>query len=156
MAAVASARSQLRAAGYNGPVVTVDTLTATRSNPILCNESDFCAVNCHAYFDSQTSAKNAGNFVTTQVATLKAVLANPSQEIVITESGWPSQGDPNGAAIASAANQASAISALMTAFSSDPADLFLFNAFNTYWKTSGAGQFNAEPYWGIHGNDPTN
>ena len=49
--ALSSARSQLRAIGYSGPVVSVDTLVAVVANPELCSFSDFIAVNSHPYWD---------------------------------------------------------------------------------------------------------
>lgn len=155
VAAVKSVRSTLRAAGFTGPVITIDTLVATRANPSLCDASDFCAVNCHPFFDGNVAASGSGSFITSQIATLKAVLANPNQEIVITETGWPSKGDTNGAAVPSEANQAAAISSIKSAFSSNPAGVTLFNPYNMMWKTSSSAQFNAEQYWGFLGDCPS-
>lgn len=155
VAAVNKARSLLRAAGYTGPVVTCDTLIATLSNPSLCDNSDYCAVNSHPFFDPNTVASQAGSFLTTQIARLKSVLANSAQSIVITETGWPSQGNANGVAVPSPANQATAIAAIKSAFTSNPAGVVLFNPYNMHWKASNANQFNAEPWWGFLGECPS-
>lgn len=155
VASISTVRTLLRTAGFKGPVVTVDTLVATRSNPSLCDASDFCAVNCHPFFDGGVEASGSGDFLTTQIATLKAVLADQSQDIVVTETGWPSKGDTNGKAVPSTSNQASAISSIKAAFSSNPAGITLFNPYNMMWKTSSAAQFQAEPYWGFLGNNPS-
>lgn len=155
LSAVRRAREQLRAAGYNGPVVTVDTLVATVANPALCDESDYCAVNSHPFFDSLTEASNAGQFLITQMANLKAKLADQSKQIVICEAGWPSQGEANGAAVPSPDNQKKAIDSMKSAFSSNPSSLVLFNPYNMHWKKSNAGQFNAEPWWGYLGDCPS-
>ncbi|KAG5942605.1 hypothetical protein E4U59_000993 [Claviceps monticola] len=45
MSFVSQARSVLRAAGYDGPVVAVDTFTAVLAHPKLCDESDYCTIN---------------------------------------------------------------------------------------------------------------
>ena len=148
--AVTSARQSLRAAGYQGPVVTVDTFVAVQKNPSLCDNSDFCAMNIHPFFDPNTNASNAGDFVTQQVAITRQLLANPNQRIVVTESGWPWQGSANGAAVPGKDNQAAAVDSIRTTYGSvNLADLILFTAFNDLWKTAAPGTFYAEQYWGM-------
>lgn len=155
VAAIGTARGLLKAAGYTGKVVTVDTLVAARNNPSLCDSSDYCAVNSHPFFDGNTAAEDSGSFLQAQIPTLQAVLANKNQEIVITETGWPWQGETNGKAVPSPANQASAISSIKSSFSSSPAAIILFTPYNDMWKTNSAAQFNAEQYWGFIGNSPS-
>ncbi|KAL3426158.1 cell wall glucanase [Phlyctema vagabunda] len=150
VAAVSSARSTLKAAGYTGFVVTVDTLVATRQHPELCNESDYCAVNCHPFFDSQTASAQAGSFITTQVGTLRDVLSNPDQEIVITETGWPWKGDSHGAASVSLDDQTKALSSIKSDVS---VTTILLSAYNEGWKVSSPSQFNAEQFWGLGGTN---
>lgn len=98
VAAVNSTRASLRGAGYQGPVVTVDTFVAMQQHPVLCDKSDYCAMNVHPFFDPNTPAASAGRFVSAQVAKTAALLANPNQRIVVTETGWPWQGSTNGQA----------------------------------------------------------
>lgn len=155
VAAVGTARSLLKSAGYSGKVVTVDTLVAARANPSLCDASDYCAVNSHPFFDGGVTAKGSGDFLTTQIPTLRNVLANKNQEIVITETGWPWQGLPNGAAVPSIENQADALTSIKSTFSSNPSGVILFTTFNDLWKTNTAAQFQAEQYWGFLGNAPS-
>ena len=149
VAAVNTARSLLKAAGYNGKVVTVDTFNQIIANPQLCQVSDFAAANCHAFFDSSITADQAGSYVKEQAQRVQQACGG--MDTVITESGWPSNGDTNGAAVPSQANQQAAISSLRSAFSSN---LVLFSAFNDAWKQNFPGSFNAEHYWGIYGNAP--
>lgn len=157
MSAVSTVRGLLRAAGYEGPVVTVDTLAATiePGNSILCDESDYCAVNAHPFYDSTATATGAGEWLTTNIAILKGVLANPSQKIVITETGWPSQGEANGAAVPSPANQAAALSSIESTFASNPSGVIFLSAFNRQWLGSDTGEFDEEYWFGILGNCPT-
>ncbi|KAF8866174.1 glycoside hydrolase [Acephala macrosclerotiorum] len=156
VAAISTARTLLEAAGYTGKVVTVDTLVAARANPSLCDASDYCAVNCHPFFDGSYAAADSGTFLQTMIPTLQDVLANKSQQIVITETGWPWKGDTNQKAVPSLENQAAAVSAIKAAFSSTPDAIFLFTAYNTLWKTSSSAQFDAEQYWGLDGrNSPS-
>ena len=155
IAAVGSARSQLRAAGYNGPVVTVDTLVASRANPSLCDASDYCAVNCHPFFDGGVAASGSGGFLTTQIGTLRDVLSDKNQRIVISETGWPWQGATNGNAVPSAANQQAALSSIKTTFATHPKDVFLFTAYNDMWKKSSKSTFYADQFWGFLGYAPS-
>ena len=155
MAAVSKARSMLRNAGYTGPVVTVDTLVAAANHPEICNESDYCAVNSHPFFDSNTAAHEAGSFLTVQIGNLRNAISNKDQTIVIAEAGWPSKGDANGKAVPSKENQATAVSSIKSAFSGQESNLVLFNPYNMHWKTSRADQFNAEPWWGFLGDCPS-
>ncbi|PGH26570.1 hypothetical protein AJ80_01699 [Polytolypa hystricis UAMH7299] len=150
--AVRTARSRLRQAGYSGPVGTVDTVNAIHENPELCRVSDHCAVNVHAFFDPNTSAADAGKFVKGQVS-LVAAKFNGSKKVVVTETGWPSQGQPNGRAVPSEENQRVAVDSIKRAFSThgnNDGDLvFLLSAFNDGWKTDNPSTFGVEKYWGI-------
>lgn len=64
ISAVGRARSLFNGAGYKGNIVTVDTLVASRAYPALCSASDYCAVNCHPFFDGSRKADEAGMNVT--------------------------------------------------------------------------------------------
>jgi exo-beta-1,3-glucanase (GH17 family) len=155
VAAIGSARSQLRAAGFTGSVVTVDTLVASRANPSLCDASDYCAVNCHPFFDGGVAAAGSGEFLTTQMGTLVDVLANKDQRVLITETGWPWQGSANGMAVPSVADQAAALSSIKGSFASNPQNVILFTSFNDLWKTNSAPTFFADQFWGFLGNAPS-
>jgi exo-beta-1,3-glucanase (GH17 family) len=142
--AINQARNQLRGLGYRGPVGAVETVPATVDNPALCDNSDVVMVNCHAFFDRNTQAKNAGTFVKSQVDQLKAACNN--KRVVVTESGWPHQGNANGAAVPSPDNQRAALDSIRANFDHD---MFLFSAFDSAWKSDTAATFNAERYWGM-------
>ncbi|OAF99537.1 glycoside hydrolase [Paraphaeosphaeria sporulosa] len=138
------ARTALRNAGFNGPVGAVETVPAVIDNPGICSASDMVLVNVHAWFDPNTKAADAGKFVKSEVARVKKACGN--KRVVVTESGWPHQGDSHDQAVASPDAQKAAIASIRAEFSSD---LFLFNAFDTLWKSDDASTFNAEKYWGI-------
>lgn len=150
VAAVKSARSILRAAGYNGPVVTVDTFMAVQAHPELCDESDYCAMNAHPFFDSTTTASHAGRWLVDTIECVKAALST-SKRIVITETGWPTKGMANGLAVPGMAHQKLALDSIHKEFASTPGDIILFSAFNDLWKTKTASTFDADQFWGING-----
>lgn len=149
VSAVDQARSMLQAAGYNGKVVTVDTSAQIIDNPQLCQVSDFAAANCHAFFNADLTADQAGSYVKDQAQRVSN--ACNGKQTMITESGWPTAGDTNGMAVPSEQNQRIAIESLRSAFSDN---LILFSAFNDAWKQNNPSTFNAEQFWGIYGNAP--
>ncbi|KAE8356890.1 glycoside hydrolase superfamily [Aspergillus coremiiformis] len=145
--AVHTARAKLRDAGYQGPVVTVDTFSVLLRHPQLCKASDYCAANCHAFFDATQPAENAGKYAVKQANRISA--AAGGKRTVITESGWPHHGQANANAIPSPRNQITAHSDLHDAFRHRKGDLVMFSAFDDLWKQDGPGTFGAEKYWGI-------
>ncbi|KAF7876546.1 hypothetical protein EAF04_001635 [Stromatinia cepivora] len=153
--AVATARAILTAAGYTGKIVAVDTLAATKLYPSLCDNVDYCAVNCHPFFDINTAAEAAGTFLSTQISELRALLSNPDMDIVISETGWPSSGTSHGQAIASTEAQTTAIAAIKDLFTSNSSNVFLFSTFNDYWKVNTPALYMAEQAWGYLGNAPS-
>ncbi|OAR05981.1 hypothetical protein LLEC1_01315 [Akanthomyces lecanii] len=150
VAAVKSARSMLRAAGYQGPVVTVDTFMAVQAHPELCDASDYCAMNAHPFFDSTTTASQAGRWLVNIIDRVKSTLSG-SKRIVITETGWPTRGLANGLAVPGLANQKMALDSIQKAFTATPGDIILFSAFNDLWKAKTASTFDADQFWGING-----
>ena len=132
-------RQELRAKGYNGPVVTVDTMVAMRSHIELCTASDYCAINCHAYYDGNVLPEDAGSFVLGFVQQISSMAGGKTT--IVTESGWPTQAPSIGKAVASVANMQAAIGSLKSTFSSN---LVLYNAYNNLWFADPALR-----YWGI-------
>ncbi|KAI1760913.1 glycoside hydrolase superfamily [Hypoxylon sp. FL1150] len=151
LGALSQARSALRAAGYQGPVVVVDTFVAVLTHPELCDQSDYCAVNVHPFFDPNTGPRQAGRFVTSTVERIRSRLSDPNKRVVVTETGWPWQGESNGAAIPGMSQQSIAISSIKNAYANNPSDVILFTAFNDMWKKPDAGTFMAEQFWGMGG-----
>ncbi|KAK8022462.1 family 17 glycoside hydrolase [Apiospora rasikravindrae] len=149
LGAIEQTRTALRAKGYNGPVVTVDTFVAVIAHPELCDASDYCAVNVHPFFDPNTPSAKAGSFITSTVGRIRAKLSDPKKRVVVTETGWPWKGSANGAAVPGMDTQATAIASIKTSFTSNPADCILFTAFNDMWKKPDAGTFFAEQFWGM-------
>ncbi|KAJ5086857.1 hypothetical protein NUU61_008164 [Penicillium alfredii] len=109
-AAVNKARSILRDQGYEGPVVTVDAFSVLLKHPELCHASDYCAANCHAFFDASQQPDHAGSFALHKALAVSE--AAGGKHTIITESGWPHGGNANGAAVPSPENQQAAIASL--------------------------------------------
>ncbi|OJJ49200.1 hypothetical protein ASPZODRAFT_1421438 [Penicilliopsis zonata CBS 506.65] len=144
VAALNTARARLRDAGFTGPVVTVDTVNSLVTHPELCQASDYCAANCHAFFDGNEVPPDAGRYVRAQMDHLAG---SAGKQVRITESGWPHAGQANGVAVPSVQNQRVAIDSLRQAF--PDGDLVLFSAFDDGWKSDTQWTFGAEKFWGI-------
>lgn len=130
--AVNTARSTLRDAGFNGPVITVDQTAALLSNAQLTAASDYVGANIHAYFDPNTAAPNAAKTVQSQIDSLKS--SNSGKQVIVTESGWPSAGESIGQAVPSSDNKEVAVKALLGAFTDN---IVLFAAYDDTWKQPG-------------------
>ena len=140
---ISAAKGILRQQGYQGPVINVDTMVAVQKYPELCQESDYCAMNCHAFFDGGRTASEAGAFVDMFVGIIKA--ATGKDKIVITETGWPTCGT-NGVAVGSDSQQALAVASLKAVTS---ANIIMFSGYNELWKADTTG---TEHCWGQAGN----
>jgi exo-beta-1,3-glucanase (GH17 family) len=149
VSAVNQARTILRKQGYPGPVVTVDTFSVLLDHSELCEASDYCAANCHAFFDASQSPAGAGAYALEQARAISARAGG--KHTMITESGWPHAGDANGGAVPSVENQKVAVESLRRSFEGRRGDLVLFTAFDDIWKDDNSFTFNAEKFWGIHG-----
>ncbi|TID19824.1 hypothetical protein CANINC_003707 [Pichia inconspicua] len=142
-ALVASAKSQLQAAGYSGPVVSVDTHVAIINNPELCQYSDYIAFNAHAYWDGTIVGKDSGAWLLLQMQRVWSACGG--KNVMVVESGWPHAGDSNGVAVASPSEQSAAISSIQSTCGDDT---IVFNAFDDLWKAPGSK--NCEQFWGIY------
>ncbi|KAG7662097.1 uncharacterized protein J8A68_004359 [[Candida] subhashii] len=148
--AVSAARQYLKtnAPDYNGYIVSVDTLVAVVANPALCQVSDYLAVNSHPYWDGNVDPSNSGPWLEQQIANLQGACGSDKQ-VLITETGWPTQGQPYGNCVPSVANQVSAIQSIVQSLGSK---VFVFTMYNDYWKDP--GPYGVEQHWGVFG-DPS-
>ena len=138
-AAVATAKNGLQNVGYNGPVVAVDDMVTMQDYPQLCAASDYCAINCHTFWDGNATPRDAGEFVLGWVQKISD--SQGGKRTIVTESGWPTQGTPYINSIPSEQNMQTTIASLKATFSNN---LILYSAYDTTWQ-SGTDQ----QYWGI-------
>jgi exo-beta-1,3-glucanase (GH17 family) len=155
-AGVATARSLLRPAGFQGAIVHVDTMAAILAHPELCKDAggDFIAANIHPFFNSGTPAVMAGRFVAEQVGALRSCSVTQNRKranhrVIVTETGWPTGGDANGKAVPGLIQQFAAIASIKHHV---PNDVYLYSAFNNAWLPNNGGTFGAEHFWGLLDN----
>ncbi|EGP87435.1 unnamed protein product [Zymoseptoria tritici ST99CH_1A5] len=139
---ISDTKSKFQAAGYTGPVTTTETVAVIVENAaIFCPVIDCVAANIHPYFNGAVAASGAGDFVKTELALLES--ACPGKDTYNLETGWPSAGNANGAAIPGTAEQKEAIDSIVAVCGSKSA---IFSFENDTWKA--AGNLGVEQYWG--------
>ncbi|KAG6828058.1 hypothetical protein H0H92_009487 [Tricholoma furcatifolium] len=133
MAKVDDVRGYLQSVGVTTPVSTTHVWVTIRDNPILCS-ADFVGANAHAFYDGSVTSAQAGTFLT---STVIPALQNacPGKKLYITETGWPSRGGANGAAVASLGDEANALSKLNCAARDEPSvSVYAFEYDDQVWK----------------------
>lgn len=141
---ITSVKAQLRAAGYQGPVGTAEPPVTFEKHPGLCTAGnlDFVGINAQSYFAPTFSAAQAGPFVKTQIRISQGLC--PGLPIVVTETGYPSAGDVNGANVPSPENQALAIKSLMEELNGQ---CTILTTFNDFWESP--GPYKIQQYFGV-------
>ncbi|EWC44592.1 hypothetical protein DRE_06673 [Drechslerella stenobrocha 248] len=134
-------RTELRAAGYNGPVTNTDVWTILRDKPQLCGEDQIVTVNMHPFFDANTDAASAGEFLKRHVAELEKICKKP---VIVAETGWPNAGSQMAKAKPGVAEQA----VFLKGAAANLKDYCLLSAYDEDWKE--AGLAGVEPHWGIY------
>lgn len=129
-------------------------------HPELCEASDYCAANCHVFFDATQTPDRAGDYafdVARRISEGTEGKSGGRKRTVIAESGWPHDGVANGRAVPSGENQRVAVESLRRVFREQndegedgDAGLVLFTAFDDLWKVDNEGTFGAERFWGIN------
>jgi exo-beta-1,3-glucanase (GH17 family) len=145
IAAIEQVRAHLR---RPVPITTADTYDHWLAHPDLARHVDFITVHIYPFWQKQSidSAMQA-----LEVAYNQVKKAYPDKQIVIGETGWPSDGPPQGAAIPSAANQARYLRAFVSWARSQRVMYFYFDAFDEEWKgTYGNGEFGVGAHWGLY------
>jgi len=126
------------------PVSTSETWHVWLAHPELADEVDYIAVHILPYWEG-IPAEDAVDFVFERYQTLRT--AFPDKQIVLTETGWPSDGQPIRQAVANTANQARFIRDFLNRANQENLIYYVVEAFDQPWKQSIEGSSGA--YWGL-------
>lgn len=126
------------------PVSTSETWDIWLKHPELVDEVDFIAAHFLPYWEG-IPADEAVNYVFDRYNELRK--AFPDKPIVITETGWPSDGQPKGQAEASLANQAKFVRDFLNRAKQQGLTYYIVEAFDQPWKQVLEGSAGA--YWGL-------
>jgi exo-beta-1,3-glucanase (GH17 family)/cellulose synthase/poly-beta-1,6-N-acetylglucosamine synthase-like glycosyltransferase len=130
------------------PVSTSETWDRWLANPELAKEVDYLGVHILPYWEG-ISVDDAVDHVFARYHDLQ--LAFPDKPIVLTEVGWPSDGQPFKHATASVPNQAKFLREFLNRAANDKLAYYVIEAFDQPWKMTDEGSAGA--YWGIFNAD---
>lgn len=139
---ISSAKSAFQSAGFTGPVTTSEPINIWQSYGVsdLCSNVDLVGANIHPFFNAATTASAAGAFVLSEYQILKNICG---KDVLNLETGWPTQGQPNGVAVPGISQQQTAIRGIASTLG---AKSVFFSYQNNQWTSPGA--FGVEPFWG--------
>ncbi len=126
------------------PVSTAEPWHVWMKYPELAKEVDYVAVHLLPYWEG-VPAVAALDYVKERYAELRA--AFPDKHILIGEVGWPSDGPPFRASIASQQSQAAFLRNFLNWAEANDIDYYVIEAFDQPWKLTSEGTVGA--YWGI-------
>ena len=130
------------------PVSTSETWDVWLKHPELVAEVDFIAIHILPYWEG-IAAEDAVDYVFDRYHAVQQ--AYPNKPIIITEVGWPSDGQPFKHATASVSNQARFLREFMNRADTEKVTYYIVEAFDQPWKMSLEGSAGA--YWGIFNAD---
>ncbi|MFT4838710.1 MAG: glucan 1,3-beta-glucosidase [Nonlabens sp.] len=128
----------------NIPVGYVDAYYEFVVHPELVQHSDVILTNCYPYWEGTSIDYSLGhmNDMFNQV-----VNVSQGKRVIITETGWPSQGESLREAHSSAENAMKYFINTQLWSSQNDIDIFYFSSFDESWKKGAEGEVGA--YWGL-------
>jgi hypothetical protein len=130
------------------PIATAEIASDWLQHPKLVDAVDIMFVHIYPYWD-QIPIENAASYILQRWNELKKKY--PGKKMVIGETGWPSEGETQGAAIPSEANQKKFIIDFLTLTDVYNIDYFYFEIFDESWKSRLENKTGI--HWGIYNTD---
>jgi exo-beta-1,3-glucanase (GH17 family) len=133
------------------PVTTSDTALAWLNNPALADACDIILLTVYPFF-SEVPIENAAAALTATYAEVSEH-AN-GKRIIISETGWPTAGSPEGAAVPSPENAARYFGEVLEWSLAEGVEVVFFSAFDEAWKREGRNR-DIGMHWGHFYEDGT-
>lgn len=128
-------------------VTTADTAKMFLQHQIIINSIDMVYANIYPYWDGM-EIKEAVQSLNNQYGLLKKLAKN--KQVVISETGWPSEGNTVGKAVPSVANEAYYFLNFISFAKATNTQYFYFEAFDENWKGNSLNP--QEKHWGLWNN----
>ena len=130
------------------PVGYVDAYYEFTIRPAITEACDVILANCYPYWE--------GCHIDYSLLYMKqmyyqAKQAAPGKRVIITETGWPSEGDPLGVAEPGYENALKYFINAQNWSQKEGIEMFYFSAFDEGWKVSAEGSVGA--FWGLWDHD---
>jgi exo-beta-1,3-glucanase (GH17 family) len=126
------------------PVGYVDAYYEFSSHPELVEVSDVILANCYPYWEGCHIDGSLGHM---QQMYGQAIHAAQGKKVIITETGWPSEGGSLKGAFSSEENAMKYFINTQAWASKANIETFYFSSFDESWKTGDEGDVGA--YWGL-------
>jgi exo-beta-1,3-glucanase (GH17 family) len=126
------------------PVSFVDAYFLFEQHPAIADAVDVMLVNCYPFWEG-CPAEHALVYMKEMYRRAQAVAGG--KPVIISETGWPSQGTPFGGAVPSFDNSLEYFIRTYQWAEEDGVEIFWFSSFDEAWKVGPEGDVGA--YWGL-------
>jgi len=126
------------------PVGYVDSYYIFRDHPKVAAACDLVMANCYPYWESCALGQSI-EYMREMYHT--AIRAANGKKVIISETGWPSDGGHRGDAVASLENMAHYFVNTYRWAKEEAVDIFYFTSFDEHWKAQQEGDCGA--HWGL-------
>jgi len=130
--------------GMNIPVGYVDAYYEFSHRPAITEVCDVILSNCYPYWEGCSIDYSLAHM---QQMFSIASHAGQGKKVIITETGWPSQGGSLGGAHSNAENAMKYFINAQEWSAKDNIEMFYFSSFDESWKVGAEGDVGA--YWGL-------
>jgi exo-beta-1,3-glucanase (GH17 family) len=139
--------AELRRAGLATPVGTAEPWQVWIEQPDLANGAlDLVVVHVHPYWDGVDVAGAAAHTVA-KLDAVRAIVKSERVRVVLGEFGWPTAGEPRGAAVPSPENAARYYREVLPMLRARGEVFFPFELWDEAWKAAAEGSVG--PHWGL-------
>lgn len=139
-----------QAVPQNVQVGYVDAYYEFSVHPELVENSDIILTNCYPYWEGTPIELSNSHMQSMFQETLNAAQST-GKKVIITETGWPSQGESLKGAHASYENAIKYFVDTQQWSLQNDIDIFYFSSFDESWKKGAEGEVGA--YWGLWDKD---
>lgn len=130
------------------PVGYVDAYYEFSHRPRITEACDVILANCYPYWEGCPMEYSLNHM---REMYGQAVDAGKGKRVIITETGWPSEGGSLKGAMSSAENAMKYFINAQAWSAKEDIDMFYFSSFDESWKTGSEGDVGA--YWGLWDKD---
>lgn len=125
-------------------VTTADTYAQWLAHPRVIAASDVVAANFYPYWEKVPIGKALCSL---RAQYHKLAAASAGKQVIVSETGWPGDGNPQGAAVAAPANATRFLLEFVSWARANNVTYWYFEAFDESWKAAYEGPQGA--HWGI-------
>jgi len=128
----------------SAPVTTGEPWHVWTAHPDLVDAVDFILIHVHPYWEG-VPVEDAAQYVLDKYELIQVTY--PQKQVVVGETGWPSEGLSQGGAVPGVANQERFMTDFLRLAREHGVSFYYFEAFDESWKSESNG---VGPHWGFY------